>query len=89
MGFKWKTCRSQQKVLLEGAAIVTWRNQYLINIKQLREAGSKIFCVYETCMDSNLTFCECWQDESDGVLGDVNVKRRLIIFHVGNISGFL
>jgi hypothetical protein len=40
-------------------------------------------------VDSNLTFRKCWQDESDGVLVDVNEKNRLIILHVGSIIGFL
>jgi hypothetical protein len=59
-----------------------------MKIKQLREAGSEILCG-RNWVYSNLTFRKCWQDESDGVLGDVNAKRRLIILHVRSTSGFL
>jgi hypothetical protein len=91
MGFKWKKCRSQRKVLLERADIVNWRHQYLAKMKQLRKGGSEIFYLDESWVDSNLTLCKCWQDESDvGVLVDVNAKNRLIILHVGSsINGFL
>jgi hypothetical protein len=58
----------------------------LKKIKQLREAGSGIFCVDETWVDSNLTFSKCWQDESDEMC---TRKGDLIILLVGSISGFL
>jgi hypothetical protein len=90
MGFKWKNCQSQRKVLLERADNVNWRHQYLVKMKQLREGGSEIFNLDESWVDSNLTFRKCWQDESNiGVLVDVNAKNRLIILPVGSISGFL
>jgi hypothetical protein len=90
MGFKWKKCQSQRKVLLERVDIVNWRHQYLVKIKQLREGGSEIFYLDESLVDSNLAFRKCWQDESDvGVLVDVNAKSILIILHVGNINELL
>jgi hypothetical protein len=39
-----------------------------VKIKQLLEVGSEISSVDTNWVDSSLTFCKCWQDESDKFL---------------------
>jgi hypothetical protein len=52
--------------------------------------GHPLFYIDESWVDSNLTFCKCWQNEEVmGVQANENSGNRLIMLHVRGINGFL
>lgn len=90
MGFKWRKCKSKRKVLIERAEIVTWRHDYLVQIRRFRESGREIVFIDESWVDSNLTFSKCWQhDKEFGVQANSSAGRRLIVVHAGSTNGFI
>ncbi|KAJ4444763.1 hypothetical protein ANN_06560 [Periplaneta americana] len=90
LGFKWKKSQNRRKIPIERPHIVTWRHNYLVCIKNLRQSGRQIFYLDETWIDSNITFGKCWQSEEEfGVQANVNSGNRLIVVHAGSLNGFL
>ena len=71
------------------ADIVTWRSRYLKGVQEYQDNEYLIFYMHKTWTDSNLTFCNCWQEgEAIGIHTLVNSGSSLILLHVGEIGGF-
>ena len=78
------------KILAGRADIVTCRSRYLKEVQEYWDNGHLMFYTHKTWTDSNLTFRKCWQEgEVIGIHTQVNSGNRLIMLHVGAISGFL
>jgi len=86
----WRKCQLKRKILVERANIVTWRSRYLKEVQEYHDNGHFMYYVHNTLMDSNLTFCKCWQEgEVMGIHTHVNSGNRPRVLHVGGIGGFL
>jgi hypothetical protein len=57
MGFKWRKCQSECKILIERADSAEWRSKYLMTMKQYQEVGCLVY-VDELWVGSNLNFRE-------------------------------
>lgn len=79
-----------------------WRQKYLRDIRELRDAGKKIYYTDETWINEGYTVSKIWQDLniknsrqaffegfSTGLKSPSGKGRRLIITHIGSDSGFL
>ena len=90
MGYKWKKCGSQRRILIEKPHIFNWRCKYLRTMRQHWSQKRAIVFIDETWVDSNLTFNKCWQSETEtGIMSNTASSNRLIITHAGSNAGFL
>lgn len=82
MGFKWKRCGSNRKILIERPNIVNWRWKYLRNIRNIRSENRNIVYIDESWVDNNLTFGKCWQSKTiQGIATNTSSSNRLILVH--------
>lgn len=90
MGFKWKKCQSNRKILVERPDIAVWRTRYLHEIKKHRREGKNIVYVDETYVQQSHSVKSCWQSEQEsGTLTKMGAGQRLIIVHGGGEEGFV
>lgn len=90
MGFKWKRCGSNRKILIERLNIVNWRGRYLQSIRTFRNQNRNIVYIDESWVDNNITFGKCWQnDKISGITTNTSSSNRLILVHAGSKSGFI
>lgn len=90
IGFKWKSCQSNRKLLIEKPEIAAWRGRYLESIRFHRKCQRPIIYLDETYLHSTHTATKCWQSSAEmGVTVPVSKGRRLIVVHAGGEMGFI
>lgn len=90
LGFRWAKCMSKRKILIEKPEIVSWRIQYLRNIRRYRQSGRKIIYLDETYVHATQSKSFCWQSEDEpGVTEAIGKGPRLNIIHAGGEDGFV
>ncbi|XP_046391551.1 uncharacterized protein LOC124159685 [Ischnura elegans] len=90
LGFRWKSCQSKRKILIERPEIAAWREKYLRKIRSCREEGKNIVYLDETYLHENHVSSKCWQSREEiGVIEPIGKGRRLIIAHAGGEAGFI
>lgn len=91
LGFVWKKCETNRKLLMERADVVAQRVRYLRAISQFRKAGREIVYMDETYIHSSHGVSKGWQS-ADGEIGHhvpFNKGERFIIVHAGSKQGFV
>lgn len=94
--------RNRKSLLIEKNEIVLWRRKYLEKIREFREKEKKLYYTDETWLNEGHTVGKVWQDLnikssrqafmegfSQGLRNPSGKGRRLIITHIGSVSGFL
>ncbi|KAJ4440513.1 hypothetical protein ANN_08654 [Periplaneta americana] len=90
IGFKWKKCQNNRKVLVERPDIAVWRTRYLKEIRKHRREGKYIVYVDETYIQESHSVKSCWQAEEElGILTKIGKGERLIVLHGGGEEGFV
>ena len=84
MGFNWKKCSTNRKILMEKPDIVSKRINYLREIKKLRETGHNIIYMDETYINSSHTVPKCWQLDGNGLSVPIGAGDRLIVVDAGS-----
>lgn len=67
LGYMYRRCKTNRRVLMERWDIVFHRIQYLRKIKQLREDGCNIVYTDETYVHSSHSVAKCWQHADTGL----------------------
>ncbi|XP_050299213.1 uncharacterized protein LOC126738106 [Anthonomus grandis grandis] len=90
IGFRWKKCRSNQRVLMEQQPIRLLRIEFLKKMRQYREEGRNIVYMDETYIHSTHTHLKGWSDNSlEGIKKPTGQGPRLIIVHAGGEDSFV
>ena len=67
MGFQYKRCKTDRKILMERPDVVAHRIRFLRHVKKLRDAGYTIVYTDETYIHSSHSVTKAWQSESTGL----------------------
>lgn len=90
IGFRFKKCKSNRKLLMERHDIVAWRYRYLTTLRQNRDEGRPVVFLDETYIHATYTVNKCWQMENEeGVFKKDSGGVRWIIVHAGGEMGFI
>ncbi|XP_045174542.2 uncharacterized protein LOC123535853 [Mercenaria mercenaria] len=90
LGYRWKKCGSNRKVLMEKPDVSRLRCEYVRKVKQYRDSGYDLVYLDETWIDTSHTAKYCWQSvEERGVAAPFNKGQRLIVVHAGGQNGFV
>ena len=89
VGFQYRRCTTNRKILMERPDVVAQRISYLRNIKRLREAGYTIIYTDETYVHSSHSVSKCWQSQDAGLHVPFSKGERMIIIHAGSKKGFI
>ena len=89
MGFQYKRCKIDQKILSERPDVVAHRIWFLRHIKKLRDAGYTIVYTDETYIPSSNSVTKAWQSESTGLKQPLSKGGRIIVVHAGTSKGFI
>ncbi|XP_076298598.1 uncharacterized protein LOC143217839 [Lasioglossum baleicum] len=94
--------RKWNSALIDKQHIVSWRQNYIKNIRELREEGRPIYYLDETWYNCGDVVNKLWVDTtvtsprnaeerrlSTGLPAPANKGKRLIILHIGSEDGFL
>ncbi|XP_076299344.1 uncharacterized protein LOC143218186 [Lasioglossum baleicum] len=94
--------RKRNSALIDKQHIVSWRQNYIKNIRELREEGRPIYYLDETWYNCGDVVNKLWVDTkvtsprnaeerrlSTGLPAPANKGKRLIILHIGSEDGFL
>ena len=88
MGFVWRKCSDNRKLLMERSDIVAHRINFLRQMKKYREGGWDIVYTDESYVNSGHTVDRCWQTDEIGLSVPFNKGERMIIVHAGTKDGF-
>jgi len=101
MNFVYKK-RQRNSALLESDHIVSWRNQYIENIRKYREDGRPVYYLDETWVNAGECSNKTWVDNtvtscrdaflkglSTGAANPSGKGKRLIVVHIGSDEGFV
>lgn len=85
LGFTYRRCEQNRKVLMERSDVVISRMNYLRKVKMLRETGYSIVYTDETYVHTNHAVNKCWQDGEIGLnvpfsKGNTYIFCRIIVF---------
>ena len=89
MGFQYKRCKTDRKILMERPDVVAHRIRFLRHIKKLRDAGYTIVYTDETYIHSSHSVTKAWQSESTGLNQPLSKGDRIIVVHAGTSKGFI
>ena len=89
MGFVWRKCSDNRKLLMERSDIVAHRINFLHQMKKYREGGWDIVYTDESYVNSGHTVDRCWQTDKIGLSVPFNKGERMIIVHAGTKYGFI
>lgn len=89
MGFSWKKCTNNRKILMERSDIVAQRINFLRRIKKYREEGRPIVYTDETYVNAGHTVPKSWQSDEIGLNIPLSKGERMIIVHAGSDDGFV
>lgn len=93
MGYKYKKCESNRKVLMERQDIVAWRARYLRSQMHNDSRGDDkrpVVFLDESYVHKNYTVSKCWQSSDEkGVLKKESAGQRWIMGHAGGEMGFI
>ncbi|XP_011558594.3 uncharacterized protein LOC105389210 [Plutella xylostella] len=85
LGFKYLTCQSKRKLLIERHDIMRLRWHYIRDIKNYRKGGKSIIFLGETYVTQ-----KCWQANTErGAMENISKEPRIIIVHAGSRNGFV
>ena len=79
MGFTWRKCSSNRKVLMERSDVVAQRINFLRQIKKYRDEGRHIVYRDETYVNGGHTVSKSWQSDEIGLNVPFNKGERMII----------
>ncbi|BES92426.1 Hypothetical protein NTJ_05237 [Nesidiocoris tenuis] len=84
LGFEWKKCQSNRKILVERPEIASWRMRYLDLMKLFRSLGRYVVYLGETCInESHHTPNRSHSPKDEGK------ENRLTVIHGGGELGFV
>lgn len=90
LGFKYLTCQSKRKVLIERHDIMRLRWHYIRDIKKYRREGKSIIFLDETYVNKNHVTQKCWQSDTEhGAMQNIGKGPRIVIVHAGSRNGFV
>ena len=89
LGFTWKKCVDNRKILIERSDIIQNRIHYLKQIKKFREEGRTIVYTDETYVHAAHTIKKCWQIDNTCVMVPFSKWERMIVLHAGSSKGFI
>ena len=89
MGFQYKRCKTDRKILMERPDVVAHRIRFLRHIKKLWDAGYTIVYTDETYINSSHSVTKAWQSESTGLHIPLSKGDRIIVVHAGTNKGFI
>ena len=89
MGFKWKKCKPNRKILMERTDIVSWRVSYLQKIKKYRENSRPIVYMDKTFVPTSHHVPKSWQCDNIALKVPIGKGKRYIIVHAGTKDGFI
>ncbi|KAJ2954281.1 hypothetical protein O0L34_g2532 [Tuta absoluta] len=90
MGFKFRSCQSKRKLIIERHDITRLRWHYIRDIRRYRAEGRTIFFLDETYVNQSHNVRKCWQSENErGATNSIGKGPRLIIVHAGGRDGFV
>ncbi|KAG6456377.1 hypothetical protein O3G_MSEX009708 [Manduca sexta] len=89
LGYNYKKCKNQRKILIERHDIVAWRAKYLHEIKLIRESGMPIVYFTESYIPTTLNHSNLESDNEAGVSKAVATNKRYIIVHCGGKNGLV
>ncbi|GBP12644.1 hypothetical protein EVAR_10296_1 [Eumeta japonica] len=82
LGFKFLTCQSKRKLLIERYDIMSLRWHYIRDIKKYRNEGRSIIFLDETYVNECHRVSKCWQSKEErGAMKNIGKGPRLIIVH--------
>ncbi|VVC40755.1 Hypothetical protein CINCED_3A007138 [Cinara cedri] len=82
--------RNRNSILTERIDLITWRQIYLITIKQFREEGRIVYYLDETWLNTGDCVGKAFLEGlSTGPSNPTNKGKRLIILHIGSDNGFV
>ena len=89
MGFTWRKCSSNRKILMKRSDVVAQRINFLRQIKKYRDEGRHIVYTDETYVNGGHTVSKSRQSDGIGLNVPFNKGERMIIVHAGSKDGFI
>ena len=89
MGFSYRKCSDNRKLLMERTDIVANRIIFLSQMRKYRDGGWEIVYTDESYVNSGHTVDKCGQTDEIGLTVPFNKGERMIIVHAGTKDVFI
>lgn len=90
MGFRFVSCQSKRKLIIERHDIMALRWRYIRDISKYRAERRPIIFLDETYVNQSHNVRKCWQSKEErGATNAIGKGARLIIVHAGSRDGFV
>ncbi|XP_060868764.1 uncharacterized protein LOC132943720 [Metopolophium dirhodum] len=85
------TKRDRNSALTEREDLVTWRRNYISDIRRYRQEGRTIYFLGETWVNTGDSSSRVWVDQglTTGSHNPTGKGKRIIVVHIGSAEGFI